>query len=114
MAEQDEKAERVAGGPLGKMVGKAKEAIGSAIGNEELSQEGRVQQVQVDTEQEAAERAGEAAKKEERAEIAEERSETQARRRELEHPHHVVVVARQRVRDVAEGRDVRESDRPRA
>jgi uncharacterized protein YjbJ (UPF0337 family) len=85
MPERKENSEHVAGGPLRKAVGAAKEAIGSAIGNDQLSQEGRVQRVQVETEQKAAEHAREAAVEEERADIAGARSDNRARRRELEH-----------------------------
>src|ERR1700754_1581629 len=76
--------EQVAGGGLGKVVGRIKEAVGSAIGHDELSGEGRAQQVQAETEREAEERAKEAASKEERAELVAERVETEARREQLE------------------------------
>lgn len=84
MTEQQQKSEQVAGGGLGKVVGRVKEAIGSAIGNDTLSGEGRAQQVQVETEREAAELAKDAAAKEERADLAAERTETEARREQLE------------------------------
>lgn len=84
MTEQKQSTEQVAGGGLGKVVGRVKEAIGSAIGNETLSGEGRAQQVQAETEREAAERATEAAAKEEHADLAAERVETDARREQLE------------------------------
>jgi uncharacterized protein YjbJ (UPF0337 family) len=76
--------EQVSGGGLGKVVGRVKEAIGSAVGNDTLAGEGRAQQVQSDTEREAAERAAEAAAKEERADLSAERVETEARREQLE------------------------------
>lgn len=84
MTEQKQGPEQVAGGGLGKAVGRVKEAIGSAIGNETLSGEGRAQQVQVETEREAAELAKEAAAKEERADLTAERVETETRREQLE------------------------------
>jgi uncharacterized protein YjbJ (UPF0337 family) len=84
MAEQDQNSEQVAGGGLGKAVGRLKEAVGSAIGNDSLAGEGRAQQVQAETEQEAAGQAAEAAAKEEQADLAGERAETTARREQLE------------------------------
>jgi uncharacterized protein YjbJ (UPF0337 family) len=84
MTEQKQGPEQVAGGGIGKVVGRVKEAIGSATGNDKLSTEGHAQRVQADTEREAAERAGEAAAKEESADLAAERAETDARRQQLE------------------------------
>ena len=66
------------------MVGRVKEALGSAVGNDALAGEGRAQQVQAETEIEAAERSKEAAAKEERAELAADQVETKARREQLE------------------------------
>jgi len=40
--------ERVAGGPLGKVVGKAKQMAGAALGREDLHREGQLQEVQAD------------------------------------------------------------------
>jgi uncharacterized protein YjbJ (UPF0337 family) len=84
MSGQEENAERTLGGPLGKVVGRAKEAVGSALGSDELSREGRMQTVQAGAEQEAAETAKEAADEQERAQIADERTENEVRRRQLE------------------------------
>jgi uncharacterized protein YjbJ (UPF0337 family) len=84
MTEQKQNPEQVAGGGLGKVVGRVKEAIGSAMGNDTLSAEGHAQQVQADTEREAAELAKEAAAKEERADLTAERTETEGRREQLE------------------------------
>jgi uncharacterized protein YjbJ (UPF0337 family) len=84
MTEQQRSSEQLAGGGLGKVVGRVKEAIGSAIGNDTLSGEGRAQQVQAETEREAAELAKEAAAREERADLVAERTETEARREQLE------------------------------
>lgn len=84
MTEQQQRPEQVAGGGFGKVVGRVKQAVGSVLGNDTLSGEGRAQQVRADTEREAAERAKEAAAKEERADLKAERVETEARRQELE------------------------------
>jgi uncharacterized protein YjbJ (UPF0337 family) len=73
MTEQEQTPEQVAGGGLGKVVGRVKEAIGSAVGNDELAGEGRAQQVQAETEREAEERTQEAAAKEEQAGLSAER-----------------------------------------
>jgi uncharacterized protein YjbJ (UPF0337 family) len=45
-----ETTERTASGPVGRLAGKAKAAAGSALGNEELAREGRLQQAQSDAE----------------------------------------------------------------
>jgi uncharacterized protein YjbJ (UPF0337 family) len=84
MTERKQGPEQTAGGGPGNVVGRVKEAIGSAIGNDKLSGEGRAQQVQAQTEREAAELAKEAAAKEERADLSAERVETTARREQLE------------------------------
>jgi uncharacterized protein YjbJ (UPF0337 family) len=84
MAEREQDSEQVAGGGLGKAVGRVKEAIGSTIGNDALAEEGRAQQVQADTAREAGERSEEAAAKEERADLTAERAQTEARREQLE------------------------------
>lgn len=47
--------ERVAGGPLGKAVGRAKQLAGAALGREELDREGRLQESQAEADMEAAE-----------------------------------------------------------
>jgi uncharacterized protein YjbJ (UPF0337 family) len=52
--------ERIGGGLVGKLVGRAKEAAGSALGNGDLAREGRLQQAGAEAEQEAAARAEEA------------------------------------------------------
>jgi uncharacterized protein YjbJ (UPF0337 family) len=52
--------EDTAGGPLGKLAGKAKELTGSALGNDELAREGRLQQAQAEAETDAAQEAAEA------------------------------------------------------
>jgi uncharacterized protein YjbJ (UPF0337 family) len=45
--------ERVAGGPLGKVVGKADEMAGTALGRDDLQRKGRLQEAQGDVEEEA-------------------------------------------------------------
>jgi uncharacterized protein YjbJ (UPF0337 family) len=55
-----ESPERTAGGLLGDVVGKAKSAVGSLFGNEDLQREGNLQQAQVEAEADA-ERAGQVA-----------------------------------------------------
>lgn len=84
MSEQEQKAERTLGGSFGKAVGRAKEAVGSVLGSDELSREGRMQTIQAEAEQEATEVGKEAAVEEERAETADERTENEVRRRQLE------------------------------
>lgn len=76
--------ERTAGGLLGKVAGRAKEVAGSALGREDLHREGRLQQVQVEAEQQAAERARLAREKDEEAELAAARAETEVTRRTIE------------------------------
>jgi uncharacterized protein YjbJ (UPF0337 family) len=48
-----ENSERTAGGLVGRITGKAKQAAGSLLGNSELAREGRLQQAQVDAEDNA-------------------------------------------------------------
>ncbi|MDQ6605794.1 MAG: hypothetical protein M3Z06_04510 [Actinomycetota bacterium] len=50
----DEELELTREGLLGKLAGKAKEAAGSLVGNDDLAREGRLQQAQVEAEAEAA------------------------------------------------------------
>ena len=45
--------ERVVGGPLGRAVGRAKQLAGAALGREDLGREGRLQEIQAETEAEA-------------------------------------------------------------
>ena len=51
-----DKTEDTAGGLTGKIAGKAKEAAGAVLGDEQLAREGRLQQSQVDAETDAAAR----------------------------------------------------------
>jgi uncharacterized protein YjbJ (UPF0337 family) len=45
--------ERTSGGPIGRLAGRAKEAVGAALGREDLHREGRLQQVRSEAEREA-------------------------------------------------------------
>ena len=63
-----ENTEQTAGGPLGKLAGRVKEAAGSALGKEDLAREGRLPQAQVDAEAAAAREAEEARQREAEAE----------------------------------------------
>ena len=83
MASTD-KPERTSGGIVGKIAGRAKEAAGTVLNDEELSREGRLQQTQVDAEAEAKERAAEAQQLEAEAELKQEKAETKAERELLE------------------------------
>jgi uncharacterized protein YjbJ (UPF0337 family) len=49
----DERPEEVGGGLAGKLAGKAKQAAGSVLGNDELAREGRLQETQADTARDA-------------------------------------------------------------
>jgi len=84
MSERHESEERTAGGPLGKLAGEAKEAIGSVLGKEDLAREGRLQKVQVEAEEEAVEQGQEAREAEQEADLEAERTATQAERHDLE------------------------------
>jgi uncharacterized protein YjbJ (UPF0337 family) len=78
-----ERSEEVAGGALGKVVGKAKSAIGSLIGNDELQREGNLQQATIEAEADAErERAAAEARREEAA-LLEERADASAERDRL-------------------------------
>ena len=61
--------EETAGGPLGKLAGKAKEAAGSVLGDEELAREGRLQQAQAEAEAEATQADAEAQLREAETEV---------------------------------------------
>ncbi len=54
MMADDEELELTREGLLGKLAGKAKEAAGSLVGNDDLAREGRLQQAEVEAEAEAA------------------------------------------------------------
>src|SRR3954470_9265547 len=76
--------ERTTGGPLGRIAGKLKEAAGSAVGNDELAREGRLQQAHVDAAEEAVGEAAEARQREAEAALEEERARTQTERERLQ------------------------------
>src|SRR5688572_15880094 len=61
--------EETAGGPLGKLAGKAKEAAGSVLGDEALAREGRLQQAQADADAQAAQAGAEAEQRQAEAEV---------------------------------------------
>ena len=77
------RSEDTAGGRVGKLVGKAKAALGSVAGNEELAREGRLQEAQTDAEAEAARRAREAEQHEAQAELEAARNENTEKRERL-------------------------------
>ena len=76
----DPNREQTAGGPLGKLAGRAKEAAGSALGDGDLAREGRLQQAQSDAEREAAAEAAEANQREAESELEEQKAETKNER----------------------------------
>jgi uncharacterized protein YjbJ (UPF0337 family) len=78
-----ERSEEVAGGTLGKVVGKAKSAVGSLIGNDNLQREGNLQQakVEADADAERAQAAAEVRRQE--AEVLEQRADAAAERDRL-------------------------------
>ena len=71
--------EKVAGGPLGKAVGRAKQMVGAALDRDDLHREGKLQEVQADAQTEASAKEAEAERREREAEI-------EAERVEEEHP----------------------------
>src|SRR4051812_13919001 len=75
--------EEPSGGPLGKLAGKAKAAVGAVTGNDELAREGRLQEAAADAEAEAARQAREAEMREEQAELKTERERNQEERERL-------------------------------
>ena len=84
MTDHEQTQERAAGGLLGKAAGRAKEIVGSALGNSQLDREGRLQQAQVEAEEEAIEHGQAADEKDAEAKLAIARAETETERRELE------------------------------
>jgi uncharacterized protein YjbJ (UPF0337 family) len=77
-------SEETAGGALGRIAGKAKEVAGSALGNDELAREGRLQQAGVDAEREARDEAAEARQAQEQADLQAAKDETKHEREELQ------------------------------
>jgi uncharacterized protein YjbJ (UPF0337 family) len=84
MSDHEHSTERTAGGLLGKAAGRAKEAIGSALGNSGLDRKGRLQQVRVEAENEAVELGQVADEKDAEGKLANAQAETETERRKLE------------------------------
>jgi uncharacterized protein YjbJ (UPF0337 family) len=84
MTDHEQTQEKTAGGLLGKAAGRAKEIVGSTLGNSQLDREGRLQQAQVEAEEEAIEHGQAADEKDAEAKLAIARAETESERRELE------------------------------
>ena len=76
--------EETAGGPLGKLAGKAKEAAGSVLGNEELAREGRLQQAQAEAEAEAAQADAEAQQRQAETEVEAAKADNELERERLQ------------------------------
>jgi phosphoglycolate phosphatase-like HAD superfamily hydrolase/uncharacterized protein YjbJ (UPF0337 family) len=76
-------AKEPAGGLVGRVAGKAKEAAGELLDHDELAREGRLQQASVDAEQEAGQREAEAARERDAAEREAERTRIEAERARL-------------------------------
>jgi uncharacterized protein YjbJ (UPF0337 family) len=80
----EEQTPKTATGPLGKMIGRAKEAAGAVTGDEALSREGRLQQAGVAAQKEATDLAGASRQREAEARLAREKLETGAARERLQ------------------------------
>ena len=76
--------EETTGGPLGRVAGKIKEAAGSAVGNDDLAREGRLQQARVDAEREASAEAAEARQAEAEAQLEADRAQSAEERARLQ------------------------------
>lgn len=77
MADHDDSAaEKGVKGTVEDVKGKAKEAVGSVVGNDELKNEGEAQQDKADAQRDAAEKQSEAKKADAKAEAAEARQES--------------------------------------
>ena len=76
--------ERTRGGLAGKIAGHIKAAAGSAVGNEDLAREGRLQQAQVEAESDAEVAAERARQAESEAKLEAERKENELERERLE------------------------------
>jgi uncharacterized protein YjbJ (UPF0337 family) len=79
-----ETSERTAGGLVGKIAGKAKEAAGAAVGNDALAREGRLQQAHVDAQADADARAAEAKQRDAEAAVEAEKAELELERQRLQ------------------------------
>jgi uncharacterized protein YjbJ (UPF0337 family) len=84
MTEHEQTQERTSGGLLGKVVGRAKQLAGSALGNPSLDREGRLQQVRVEAEKEAIEHGQRADEMDAEAKLTIAKAETETERREVE------------------------------
>jgi uncharacterized protein YjbJ (UPF0337 family) len=100
-----ENPERTAGGLVGRIAGKAKEAVGSLLGNGDLAREGRLQQAQVDAEADVQRSDAEARQRDAEAKLHAEKTETEIERQHLENE----VAAQEREQQIA--RDRREAER---
>lgn len=76
--------QKTAGGPLGKLVGKAKEVAGSAFGDDTLAREGRLQQASVDAEVVAEREKAEAKQRQAEADLEGEKVQIEAEKRRLQ------------------------------
>lgn len=79
----NDQREQTTGGALGKLAGKAKAAAGSALGDDQLAREGRLQEAQSDAETEAAREREQARQAEAEAQATERRAEVDAERERL-------------------------------
>ena len=96
-----ENSERTAGGLVGKIAGRTKEAVGSALGRDDLGREGRLQQAQVDAEAQAARAAAEANHHATEASLQAEKTEAQLEYDRLQN----AVAAREREQRIEGERD---------
>jgi uncharacterized protein YjbJ (UPF0337 family) len=76
--------EEVAGGALGKVAGRLKEAAGDVLGHDDLAREGRLQEAGADAELEARKREGEARDEQSEADLETRKAETEAERARLQ------------------------------
>ena len=79
-----ENPKQTAGGLVGKVAGKAKEAAGSLVGNGDLAREGRLQQAQADAEASAERRDADAQQRDAEARLKADKTETEIERRRLQ------------------------------
>jgi uncharacterized protein YjbJ (UPF0337 family) len=79
-----ETSEKTAGGPIGKLVGKAKEATGGLSGNDDLAREGRLQQAQVDAQAQADAQTAEAEQRDAEASLQRQQAEVELERQRLQ------------------------------
>lgn len=80
---ETERTEKTAGGLLGQIVGKAKAAVGSLVGNEDLQREGNLQNAHAEAEVLAERERQEAEQRKQEATVAEQRAEAAAERDRL-------------------------------